>query len=90
MFRTGAALTLIALAGFALASPANAQANCAEYGRLAIKQQKQNVTLKCGFTGNAWNPNLKAHMNWCQSVGPDKWKEQLQQRTQALKECKKK
>lgn len=89
MFRTCAAILLTGLVAVAASSgAANAQANCGEYGRLALKQQKDNEARKCGFTGPAWSPDLKAHISWCQSVGPDKWKEQLQMRAQALAGCK--
>lgn len=89
MFRISAALAAALLAGqMGLITTANAQANCDEYGRLALKQQKENEGKKCGFTGPAWSPDLKAHVAWCQSVGPDKWKEQLQNRDKALADCK--
>ena len=84
-----------ALTGFAVltgtvvfASGASAQANCDTYGKLAIQQQQENVQLKCGFSGPEWNPDLKAHIAWCGSVGPDRWKVQLQQRKQQLDACK--
>lgn len=90
MFRTCAAFSLAAAVGvITLGSDAMAQANCAEYGRLALKQQKENEAGKCGFSGPEWSPDLKAHVSWCQTVGPDKWKEQLQMRAQTLAGCKK-
>lgn len=89
MFRITAALAAAALTGLTVvAGEAQAQANCDEYGRLALKQQKENEGKKCGFAGPEWSPDLKAHVAWCQSVGPDKWKEQLQLRAQALGGCK--
>ena len=45
---------------------------------------------KCGFKGEAWTPDLKAHLNWCASVAPDVWKAQAQQRDQELAKCAKK
>jgi hypothetical protein len=88
MFRLSVVIAAAALTGAALSSGgALAQANCDEYGRLALKQQKENETGKCGFKGPEWSADLKAHVSWCQSVGPDKWKEQLQLRTQALGGC---
>lgn len=78
-----AALTLVGWSGVA-----SAQANCDEYGRLALKQQKENETRKCGLTGDSWNPKLEPHVAWCKSVGPGQWKEQLQMRAQALAGCK--
>jgi len=71
-----------------LASGAAAQANCETYGKLAIQQQQENVTLKCGFAGPEWSPDLGAHTAWCGGVGPDQWKVQLQKRKQQLDTCK--
>ncbi len=89
MVRNGTALAITAVIGLlAATAEANAQANCDEYGRLALKQQKENETRKCGFTGDPWNPKLEAHVAWCQTVGPEQWKQQLQMRTQALAGCK--
>lgn len=88
-FALGALGCLSALAGAAgLASNASAQANCETYGRLAIQQQQENVENKCGFSGPEWSPDLKAHVSWCGSVGPDQWKAQLQKRKQQLDACR--
>lgn len=87
--RWGALGVLAALAGVAgLASDASAQANCDTYGKLALQQQAENVELKCGFTGPEWSPDLKAHVAWCGTVGPDQWKVQLQTRKQQLDACR--
>lgn len=66
---------------------ANAQANCQWYATTALKQQQENERLKCGFTGQAWNSDLKAHMTWCGSVAPDAWKAQAVKRDQDLAAC---
>jgi len=87
--RWHAAALTAALAGAAgLSTAARAQANCDMYGKLALQQQQENVTEKCGFTGPEWSPDLKAHIAWCGSVGPDAWKTQLQKRKQLLDACK--
>jgi hypothetical protein len=71
----------------AVPAAANAQANCETYGKLALQQQKDNEANKCGFTGPDWSTDLKGHVEWCSKVGPDKWKEQIQSRNQALAGC---
>ena len=87
--RTCAALTAAALLGAASFAPvANAQSNCATYGKLALQQQKDNESFKCGFAGPEWSSDLKAHIAWCGGVGPDQWKQQLQTREQQLAGCK--
>jgi len=67
---------------------AHAQANCEMYGKLALQQQQENVNEKCGFSGPEWSPDLKAHIVWCGSVGPEAWRAQLQKRKQQLDACK--
>ncbi len=67
-----------------------AQANCETYGKLALRQMQENELKKCGFKGLEWNTDLKAHVDWCASVGPDQWKAQLQKRELALATCIKK
>jgi len=87
--RTLAAVALAALTGVTgFAASANAQANCETYGKLALQQQKENESNKCGFKGPEWSTDLKAHIAWCGNVGPDAWKAQLQARTQQLAACK--
>ena len=78
------------MAVLASSSAAMAQANCETYGRLALKQMQENEQKKCGLKGPEWNTDMKAHMTWCGSVGPDQWKVQLQKREQALAVCSKK
>jgi hypothetical protein len=78
------------VAMLAAGSSAFAQANCEMYGRLALKQMQENEQKKCGLKGQEWNTDLKAHVAWCASVGPDQWKIQLQKREQALSSCAKK
>ncbi len=74
----------------ALSSTALADANCENYGKLALQQQKDNEAGKCGFSGPEWSTDLKSHVDWCTKVGPDKWKVELQTRTAALVACKSK
>lgn len=85
-YAAGAFVALVSAAGFA--SAAAAQANCDMYGKLALQQQQENAEAKCGFSGPEWSPDLKAHVTWCGSVGPDQWRAQLQKRQQQLDACK--
>jgi hypothetical protein len=89
MVRTlGLAGAAMLAAGLAAAPQAHAQANCDTYAKLALQQQKENEALKCGFSGPEWSGDLRAHVGWCSSVGPEEWKVQLQNRTQQLAQCK--
>lgn len=86
--RTSAACLMALAAAAGLATVAHGQANCETYGKLAIEQQQENIDAKCGFTGPEWSPDLKAHLAWCGSVGPDQWKAELQKRKQKLDACR--
>lgn len=66
---------------------AGAQSNCQWYASTALRQQQQNEKLKCGFSGNAWHSDLKAHLTWCAGVSPDLWKAQAQQRDKEIAAC---
>ena len=82
-----AAVGTVVVAG---ASPVHAQANCEWYARTALRQQQINEERKCGFKGEAWHSDLKAHLNWCASVSPDAWKDQAKTRDQQLAQCARK
>ena len=84
-----AGLSIAALAG-SLADGAAAQANCEWYARTALRQQQLNEQQKCGFKGDAWSADLRAHVSWCSAVSPDLWKAQAQQRDTLLTQCAKK
>lgn len=62
---------------------------CATYGKLSLQQQRQNEQKNCGFEGPSWSSDLRKHVTWCSSVGPDQWKAELQTREKMLaEECK--
>jgi hypothetical protein len=87
--RTAAALSMLVIAGTALSLPVEAQgASCGWYADTAIKQQQRNEQGKCGFTGAAWNSNRQAHLSWCATQTPDRWKSEAQKREQMLAGCK--
>lgn len=71
----------------ALASAAAAQGNCDWYAKTALKQNQDNERMRCGFSGQSWSGNLRAHLTWCASVAPDTWKAEAQKRDQMLGQC---
>lgn len=81
------ALTVAGTAAM-ISGAAAQQANCDWYAKTALKQQQENEQKKCGFSGNGWSSDLKAHMSWCAS-NPDQWKSEAQRREQMLSTCKK-
>jgi hypothetical protein len=38
---------------------------CSDYAKKAVVQQKENLSLRCGFTGNRWGSDYNGHYNWC-------------------------
>lgn len=86
--RLGLAATLafVAIGGTVQVAEAS---GCATYGRISLQQQRENEQRSCGFSGPSWSADLRKHVQWCNSVGPDQWKAQLQQRAKMLAErCK--
>ncbi len=63
---------------------------CDTYGKLALQQQKDNESGKCGLSGSEWSSDLKAHIAWCGSVSPQEWQATLKKRKEALDACQKK
>ena len=90
MIRITAAAVVIAL-GLVTAgsSAALAQAaNCTWYADTSLKQQQRNEQGKCGFTGAEWSSSKQAHLTWCATQTPDRWKAVAQKREQMLAGCK--
>jgi hypothetical protein len=78
----------IAVAAVALTSTlASAQTSCEWYATTALKQQQENLRLACGFKGDAWSSDLKAHTSWCASVSPDAWRNAAKERDKQLADC---
>ncbi|MGH6814339.1 MAG: hypothetical protein ACREC6_01395 [Hyphomicrobiaceae bacterium] len=67
-----------------------AQTTCDWYAKKALQQQQDNERRGCGFKGPGWSSDFKAHMTWCASVSPEKWKTEAQRREQELAACPKK
>ena len=67
---------------------ASAQANCTWYAETSLKQQQRNEQGKCGFTGSEWSSSKQAHLTWCSTQTPDRWKAAAQKREQMLASCK--
>jgi hypothetical protein len=85
--------TIIFVVCFLLISTGNARAdtnlNCDAYAQAAIDQQAQNMKLKCGYKGKAWQLSYANHKNWCLSngVGIMNVSNENHNRKQALKKC---
>ena len=90
MTRNCATAAIVAL-GLAACSPLAALAqtvNCSWYADTALRQQQQNEQRKCGFKGPEWSSSKQAHLTWCATQAPDRWKSEAQKREQMLAGCK--
>jgi hypothetical protein len=85
-----AAVAVVSVIGLAAGAAGALADGCETYGKLALQQQKENESRKCGFTGAEWSSDLKAHIAWCAGVSPQEWQAKLQGRKQQLDECKSK
>ena len=91
MTRPLAALSLLPAFWLSAAAPTTAlaqAANCTWYAETALKQQQRNEQGKCGFTGPEWSLSRQAHMAWCSTQNPDRWKAEAQKREQMLAGCR--
>ncbi len=82
-----AAVMAIAILGGGAPHSVEAQSNCQWYATTALKQQKENERLKCGFKGLSWHSDMRAHLSWCASVPPDQWRSEARKRDQELATC---
>ena len=91
MIRPLAALWLLPTFWLSAVVPTTAlaqTANCTWYAETALKQQQRNEQGKCGFTGSEWSSSKQAHLTWCATQPPDRWKAAAQKREQMLAGCK--
>jgi hypothetical protein len=89
MTKSLAVLSLASALAVAASAAASAQtANCTWYAETALKQQQRNEQGKCGFSGSEWSMNRQAHLTWCATQNPDRWKAEAQKREQLLAGCK--
>jgi len=91
MTRRLAALLLLSVLWLAVALPAMARAqgaNCTWYAATSLTPQQRHEHGKCGFTGSEWSSSKQAHLTWCATQTPDRWKAAAQKREQMLAGCK--
>lgn len=63
---------------------------CSNYTRSAISAQRANLQLRCGYRGNGWTTNPRAHFAWCLKAKLPLLKRETAKRNAALNACKKK
>ena len=76
---------------------------CQNYGKEAVSQQQFNdpegrirgsadghdiPPMPCGFTGEAWSSDLKAHARWCVTVSDDEAKRETEKREAFFNICR--
>jgi hypothetical protein len=84
-FRPLAALLLTSISPLAASAQA---ADCNWFAETALKQQQRNEQGKCGLSGAEWTASKQAHLAWCSTQTPDRWKAEAQKREQMLAGCK--
>jgi len=78
------AMSMMAVAG---AARAESQGICLRYAESAIAQQRDNLRLGCGRSGQAWHENYQSHLVWCRSQPPGIPQTQTAMRAGELSEC---
>ena len=86
--RNKAAMMFAAVAGSLMVLPATqASANCVNYAKLSLQQQKKNVANNCGKSGPEWQADMRTLMKWCASKSPQDAQARLNMRKEALEAC---
>lgn len=57
-------LAILFILGLQTASAVSLEA-CRRYAAESVRQNEQNLALKSGFSGPAWNSSFDYHYNWC-------------------------
>ncbi|MDJ0600958.1 MAG: hypothetical protein QNJ37_19200 [Crocosphaera sp.] len=61
---------------------------CEAYASLAVDQNTHNQNLGCGFSGAAWQSNIRNHYDWCRNETPFSWiKNEALRRNDQLGSC---
>ncbi|HET9474171.1 MAG TPA: hypothetical protein VFO82_09770 [Steroidobacteraceae bacterium] len=67
-FATAGVMVVVALLQ---AAAAHGASGCEQYARNAVAEQRQNLTLFCGFSGPRWTSDYQGHLGWCASSRQD-------------------
>lgn len=66
---------------------AGSHANCVNYGRIAVQQQRRNLANRCGYAGLEWHLNEGAHYTWCRVASGGARRAGIANRRAALNRC---
>jgi len=67
---------------------AASDAECTEYAKFAVAQNKTNKNLGCKFKGERWHKNRIAHFIFCKAVGSDLSGRETDNRASKLAQCR--
>ena len=62
--------------------------DCDQYADKSVRQNEENLSKKCGFTGDLWHSNKSGHTHWCQNADQSRVAQNIATREKALNECK--
>lgn len=61
---------------------------CNDYARRAVRAQRTNQRLDCGYTGYLWSSNFNTHYNWCRDASHRSVVRALREREDQLSRCR--
>lgn len=61
---------------------------CGQYAIQAREQDRLNIELGCGFTGEHWSDNINAHRAWCMKTAPRIFKSMAYSWSNQLQQCR--
>jgi hypothetical protein len=62
--------------------------DCDQYADKSVRQNEENLSKKCGFTGDLWHSNKSGHTHWCQNANQIDAAQNIATREKALTGCK--
>jgi len=60
---------------------------CKHYAQTAVSQNQENVRRGCGYSGNLWHADYKAHYRYCRKVGIVEAEKKTDVRGRAIERC---
>ena len=62
-------------------------ARCEHYAQIAISQNQENIRRGCGYAGDLWHDDYKAHYRYCRQVGIVEAEKRTTARGRAIERC---
>lgn len=85
------AVVVLLSGGCCLASPASALDKpefCRDYAKAALASARENMRLKCGYSGPRYSKSWQLHYGWCMSAGRGSAAGERDIRSAEMKTCR--